>query len=396
MDEALSTFTMRSSSIPSSPRPMAWRRDAIPQRKASGWMEDKRARRRRREAGAEAAQIGRDDAVALYTAGLALVILVGELDDGAALIERALRSIQPGMGLAVQRLDKVWQGDPEMPWTASRRGQRLSPQDPQFFNMRTATAWAHLLAGRYGEAQKAAQAALGEQPDYVNALYALAASSALAGQTALARDAWRACGSSIPARASGCCCSAIRCAGPRTSPRSRTDCAAPACRSNDQVQLRLRSIPWRFHSRGRRSWSEAPAAASGGRSRLRSPAAGADVAICARGSEGVRAVEAELRQHGTKVFGMACDLGDEFQVTGFVNDAAKALGGIDVLVNNASGMGMKDDESGWAPASTSIFSPRRSRNPRRHTVPGAIEGQHHQHLFHLGPEGGAAHAALCR
>jgi 3-oxoacyl-[acyl-carrier protein] reductase len=75
---------------------------------------------------------------------------------------------------------------------------------------------------------------------------------------------------------------------------------------------------------------------------------GADVAICARGPEGVRAVEAELRQHGTKIFGMACDLGDESQVTGFVNDAAKALGGIDVLVNNASGIGMKDDESGWA------------------------------------------------
>jgi len=71
------------------------------------------------------------------------------------------------------------------------------------------------------------------------------------------------------------------------------------------------------------------------------------VAICARGIEGVKAAEAELRQHGTKIVGMACDLGDESQVTGFVNDAAKALGGVDVLVNNASGMGMKDDESGW-------------------------------------------------
>ena len=76
-------------------------------------------------------------------------------------------------------------------------------------------------------------------------------------------------------------------------------------------------------------------------------ASGADVAICARGIEGVKAAEAELRQHGTKIVGMACDLGDESQVTGFVNDAAKALGGVDVLVNNASGMGMKDDESGW-------------------------------------------------
>lgn len=75
---------------------------------------------------------------------------------------------------------------------------------------------------------------------------------------------------------------------------------------------------------------------------------GADVAICARGPDGLKVAEAELRQHGTKIFTMACDLGDEPQVTGYVNEAAKALGGIDVLVNNASGIGMKDDESGWA------------------------------------------------
>jgi 3-oxoacyl-[acyl-carrier protein] reductase len=76
-------------------------------------------------------------------------------------------------------------------------------------------------------------------------------------------------------------------------------------------------------------------------------AGGADVAICARGPDGLRAAEAELKRHGTKVVGLSCDLGDEAQVAGFVNDAAKALGGVDVLVNNASGLGMKDDESGW-------------------------------------------------
>ena len=74
---------------------------------------------------------------------------------------------------------------------------------------------------------------------------------------------------------------------------------------------------------------------------------GADVAICARGPEGLRAAETELRQHGTKIFSMACDLGDESQVIRYVNEAAKALGGVDVLINNASGVGMKDDESGW-------------------------------------------------
>jgi 3-oxoacyl-[acyl-carrier protein] reductase len=89
--------------------------------------------------------------------------------------------------------------------------------------------------------------------------------------------------------------------------------------------------------------------------------AGADVAICARGIDGVRAVEAELRRHGTTIFGITCDLGDESQVTGFVTDAAKALGGIDVLVNNASGLGMKDDESGWqASVNVDLFATARA------------------------------------
>jgi 3-oxoacyl-[acyl-carrier protein] reductase len=71
------------------------------------------------------------------------------------------------------------------------------------------------------------------------------------------------------------------------------------------------------------------------------------VAICARGAESLRAAETELKRHGTKIFAAECDLGDEAQVTGMVNAAGAALAGIDVLVNNASGLGMKDDESGW-------------------------------------------------
>ena len=82
-------------------------------------------------------------------------------------------------------------------------------------------------------------------------------------------------------------------------------------------------------------------------------ASGAGVAICARGLDGLKAAEAELRQHGAKIFSIACDLGDEGQVTRFVNEAANALGGIDVLINNASGVGMMDDEKGWE-ASVSI------------------------------------------
>jgi 3-oxoacyl-[acyl-carrier protein] reductase len=77
-------------------------------------------------------------------------------------------------------------------------------------------------------------------------------------------------------------------------------------------------------------------------------ASGADVAICARSAESLKATEAELKKHGTKIVTIAGDLGVEAQVTRFVNEAAAALAGVDVLINNASGFGMKDDESGWA------------------------------------------------
>ena len=76
-------------------------------------------------------------------------------------------------------------------------------------------------------------------------------------------------------------------------------------------------------------------------------AEGADVAICARGAEGLKAAEIELKQHGGTVFGMPCDLGEASAPASFVTGAAGALDGIDILINNASGVGMKDDESGW-------------------------------------------------
>ncbi|MFM9940737.1 MAG: SDR family NAD(P)-dependent oxidoreductase [Hyphomicrobiaceae bacterium] len=75
---------------------------------------------------------------------------------------------------------------------------------------------------------------------------------------------------------------------------------------------------------------------------------GAAVSICARGAEGLKAAAGELSRHGGRVHFGACDLGNGEQIARYVADAAAALGGIDILVNNASGFGMKDDESGWA------------------------------------------------
>lgn len=160
-------------------------------RKVSGWVDDlahetaEAARLARK-----VAQIGRDDAVALYTGGMALAYCCGELDDGAAMIDRAL-TLNPNAAWAwlFSGWARIWLGEPEQALERIARAAALSPQDPQFFNMRTATAWAHLLAGGYDEAQKNAQLALTEQPDYVNALYVLAASHGLAGRDAPAQEA---------------------------------------------------------------------------------------------------------------------------------------------------------------------------------------------------------------
>jgi 3-oxoacyl-[acyl-carrier protein] reductase len=76
-------------------------------------------------------------------------------------------------------------------------------------------------------------------------------------------------------------------------------------------------------------------------------ASGADIAICARGAAGLEAARKSLAEHRTNIFAGPCDLADAGQIAAFIPEAAGALGGIDVLVNNASGFGMTDDETGW-------------------------------------------------
>jgi 3-oxoacyl-[acyl-carrier protein] reductase len=76
-------------------------------------------------------------------------------------------------------------------------------------------------------------------------------------------------------------------------------------------------------------------------------ASGASVSICARGAETLEATRTEIAQTAAMAHAGICDLADAAAITGYIDDAAAALGGIDVLVNNASGFGMTDDEAGW-------------------------------------------------
>ena len=76
--------------------------------------------------------------------------------------------------------------------------------------------------------------------------------------------------------------------------------------------------------------------------------AGAGVSICARGAERLAATREEIARHGGTAHSAICDLADEVAVPRYIEDAAAALGGVDILVNNASGFGGTDDEAGWA------------------------------------------------
>ncbi len=76
-------------------------------------------------------------------------------------------------------------------------------------------------------------------------------------------------------------------------------------------------------------------------------AAGANVSICARGAQTLEATRIELAAHGGMAHAATCDLADEASIQRYIAQAAAALGGIDVLVNNASGYGTGDDEASW-------------------------------------------------
>src|SRR5712691_9348530 len=76
--------------------------------------------------------------------------------------------------------------------------------------------------------------------------------------------------------------------------------------------------------------------------------AGAAVSICARGTEALTAVCVEIAAYGVAAHAEACDIADGEAVEAYIGAAAEALGGIDILVCNASGFGTSHDEAGWA------------------------------------------------
>jgi 3-oxoacyl-[acyl-carrier protein] reductase len=75
--------------------------------------------------------------------------------------------------------------------------------------------------------------------------------------------------------------------------------------------------------------------------------AGASVSICARGAAALEKTSAEITALGVRAHAATCDLGDKDAIASYIAAAGAALGGMDILVNNASGFGLGDDETGW-------------------------------------------------
>jgi 3-oxoacyl-[acyl-carrier protein] reductase len=75
---------------------------------------------------------------------------------------------------------------------------------------------------------------------------------------------------------------------------------------------------------------------------------GAAVSICARHPDALEKTRAEIAALGVTAHALPTDLGEATEVARWVMQAATALGGVDVLVNNASGFGARDTEEDWA------------------------------------------------
>lgn len=75
-------------------------------------------------------------------------------------------------------------------------------------------------------------------------------------------------------------------------------------------------------------------------------AEGARVAICARNASDLAAATDELKAGGD-IWGAPCDVGDKAAYEHWIAEASAALGGVDLLVANASALALGGEEQDW-------------------------------------------------
>ncbi len=161
------------------------------QRNSGGWMSDHAKESAEAERLARrAVELGRDDAVALSTAGFALSDICGAVDDGDAYIERAL-ALNPNLASAwlFSGWVKASKGEATLALERLAYAKRLSPNDPQDFSRQAAMSFAHFVAGNYLEGLACAEAALRIKSNFLFPLLSTAICATLAGRNEQARKA---------------------------------------------------------------------------------------------------------------------------------------------------------------------------------------------------------------
>lgn len=74
---------------------------------------------------------------------------------------------------------------------------------------------------------------------------------------------------------------------------------------------------------------------------------GANLSICARGATDLATTRDKLKESGVKVYAEACDVSDKRALKEFLENSHRALGCMDVLINNASRQALGDDDAAW-------------------------------------------------
>jgi 3-oxoacyl-[acyl-carrier protein] reductase len=74
---------------------------------------------------------------------------------------------------------------------------------------------------------------------------------------------------------------------------------------------------------------------------------GCNVSVCARNAAEVKAAVEALKSKGVEAHGEVVDVSGKKALEGWVASAAKALGGIDIVVANVSALAVQDNEEAW-------------------------------------------------
>jgi tetratricopeptide (TPR) repeat protein len=130
-----------------------------------------------------AIELDKDDPMVLAMAGNVLAAVVGEVEEGVALLSRAI-NLDPNLAAAQYWMgwELLWRGDVDAGFEHFQSVLRLSPVDPRLCFAQTGMAYAHFFSGRYDEGTSLATSVVLEQPNFVDAQFILAACHAMSGR----------------------------------------------------------------------------------------------------------------------------------------------------------------------------------------------------------------------